>query len=378
MAEPSSNMSILIPDSQDHKPLVLQVIHCLSLQSNITIYVMSSDKVNYLRYSRYVKHFSYYPYINDENWINNIESEVEKYGIDVILPVFEIGIKKIIQNKDRFRRIDKVSILPNLSSFMTAGDKGLLYYYLENNGFSCPKSVVTKPNEFPDLKELEFPLIAKPVIGFGGGQEIRVLKNDDDVLEYSKRYKNSCNAIYQNFIKGYDLCCNVLCDKGVLKAYSIQDARVSKEGSLAPQTGFRFIEELEVIQITKKLMKSLDWSGVANIDFRYDNKDGSFKIIEINTRYWMNVEASAIAALNFPYLHCLVSLNKKHDLIEAKNIVYLNLKGLVSQIAKSPSTIFKIGFLKNNTPLFFAFKDPIPMIYRFVWRTKNKIISRIK
>jgi predicted ATP-grasp superfamily ATP-dependent carboligase len=57
-----------------------------------------------------------------------------------------------------------------------------------------------------------------------------------------------------------------------------------------------------LIEAIKKIMKSLDWSGVANIDCRYDEKEEIFKIIEINTRYWINVDASAIANVNLALL----------------------------------------------------------------------------
>lgn len=378
MNKTSSNISVLIPDCQDHKPLVLQVIHSLSLRKDVTIYGMTTVKQNYLKYSRYLKHLSYYPDTEIEGWISNINKEVEKFQIDIVLPVFEIGIRKLIENKNLLKSKNKLCILPSLHNFSIAGDKGKLYTHLSENGFPCPESVVTEANELPDLKSLNFPVIAKPVIGFGGGDEIIVLKDQEDVNKYSKSAKFKCNAIYQNFISGYDLCCNVLCNNGEVVAYSIQNASISDKDDVTPQTGFRFIQEQEVIEITKKVMQSLDWSGVANIDFRYDEVAKTFKIIEINTRYWINIDASAIANVNFPYLHCLLTLDQPKEWQEANRIAYLNLKGLVRQIRKKPSTIFKFGYLKNNTPLMFALKDPIPMVYRFVWRTKNIIVGKLK
>jgi predicted ATP-grasp superfamily ATP-dependent carboligase len=373
-----SHISVLIPDSQDHKLLVLQVVNCLSLHKNIKIYVMSSERHNYLKYSRFVKYLSYRPEKDDKNWISNINREVEKYEIDVIMPVFEFGIKRLIENKNQLKEKDKLCVLPDLSKFNTAGDKGLLYLHLKANGFPCPNSVVTKPNDLPDLKILEFPIIAKPVTGFGGGKGIKVLYNNDDVIKYSKSNTFSCNAIYQNFINGYDLCCNVLCDKGEVIAYSIQNASVIDKYDVEPQIGFHFIKDLELIEIIKKIMKSLDWSGVANIDCRYDEKEDLFKIIEINTRYWINVDASAIANVNFPYLHCLLSKNIVHEVQETNNITYFNLKGLVRQVIKKPAIAFNIGYLKNNTPLMFALKDPLPILYKFVWRTKNVLVRKIQ
>ena len=170
----------------------------------------------------------------------------------------------------------------------------------------------------------------------------------------------------------------MLCDNGELTAYSIHNSSLFHKDDVTAQKGFQFINDLELIEIISKIMKSLEWSGVANIDFRYDEKEDAFKIIEINTRYWMNVDASAVANVNFPYLHCLLTQNIKPEIQEADKITYLNLKGLVRQVLKKPTMVFKIGFLKNNTPLLFALKHPFTVVYKFAWRTKNIIVSKIK
>jgi D-aspartate ligase len=98
-----SDFSVLIPDSQDQKLLVLQVVNCLSLHKNIKIYLMSSERHNYLKYSRSIKYLSYHPEKGDKNWISNINREVEKYKIDVIMPVYEFGIKRLIENKNQLK-----------------------------------------------------------------------------------------------------------------------------------------------------------------------------------------------------------------------------------------------------------------------------------
>ena len=45
-------INVLIPDGDDHTSLVLQVLNCLSLEKEIDVFVMTSNKHNYLKYSR--------------------------------------------------------------------------------------------------------------------------------------------------------------------------------------------------------------------------------------------------------------------------------------------------------------------------------------
>lgn len=377
MNKGKSDISVLIPDGDDHKLLVLQVINCLSLIKGIKIHVMSTNRHNHLRYSRYVKYVLCYPETNDKDWINNINSAVEKFAIDVILPVFEVGTKRLIENKFHIKEKNKLCALSSLSNFEKAINKGSLYQHLKKNGFPCPKSVIVKPKELPVINDLKFPVIAKPVTGYGGGQEISILKNSIEVQDFNTSNRLSCNIIFQNFIHGYDICCNVLCINGEIKAYSMQKANIFQNGEVTPQIGFSFVKELKLLEIMTNLMKSLDWSGVANIDCRYDENDNTFKIIEINPRFWINVDASAIANVNFPYLFCLSTLNISYKIQEANTIDYLNLKGLVKSIVKNPFLIFRVTYLRKNTPLIFPLKDPIPMIYKFIWRTKNIVVKKL-
>jgi len=371
----NKKITVLIPDGES--PRLLSVINCLSLVENVEVYVMSSRRHYYMKYSRYIKSYVFYPDSNDRDWVNNINYEVEKNDIDVIMPVFEVGFNRIIKNKNKLKEKDKLCSLPTFPNFESARNKDSLYRHLKANDLPCPQSVILEPNKPIELAELTFPVVAKPVEGFGAGQGIEVLSENKDIFEYIKSNTFSCNTIFQNFIEGYDICCNVLCKNGDIIAYSIQKAHFSVKGKLTPQLSFSFVEEEALLQIIKKLMKSLNWSGVANIDCRYDIDISTFKIIEINTRFWENIEASAMAGVNFPYLYCLSTLNHNFKIQKADKITYLNLKGLIKRLKTNPFFIINTSYIWKNTPISFALRDPMPMLYKFVWRTKNILIQKI-
>jgi D-aspartate ligase len=374
-ANNNQNLSVLIPDGESH--ILIFIVNCLSLNKNVKIFVMSSEKASHMRYSRLIKKYSYYPKSSDLDWINNIDSEIKKHSINIILPIFEIGIKRIIENQKVLKNKNKLCFLPSLKDFNLARNKGLFYSHLVAHQLPCPKSIIVKPKMLPDFNNLRFPIIIKPVEGYGGGIGVEVLNSSEDVIMYYQKNFFECDTIIQSYINGFDICSNILCKNGHILAYSNQKGNLYGKGELSPQIGFDFVEDENLFKSTKKLMKSLNWSGVANIDWRYDQDDKQFKVIEINTRFWLNTEASAIAGVNFPYLYCLSSLNIKFKIQHANSMSYLNLKGLVYQIKKNPLLIFNIDYLFKNTPLSFALKDPIPMIYKYVSRTKNIIVSRL-
>jgi len=120
----------------------------------------------------------------------------------------------------------------------------------------------------------------------------------------------------------------------------------------------------------ENLMRSLEWSGVANIDLIYDTNNDVFKILEINPRFWATLDASLTAGVNFPYLYCLASLGEKIEDIKYNFLEYLSFKGLVKALRADKRLIFNFYFIFNNTQLRFVLNDHKLNIYRIYIRIK--------
>lgn len=370
----NNKISILIPDGEIH--VILYVINCFSLVKNVKVYVISSKKDDHMKYSRYIDQFIYHPKTNLDEWFNCINNAVEKYNIDLIMPIYEMAIKTIIENKNKIKALDKLCDLPSIESLNSARNKGLLYLHLKTHEIPCPHTLIIKPNTIPKVDDFNYPVVIKPVEGGGGGIGIEIAGNKPDVLNYFEIYNYSCDIIIQEFIEGYDLCFNVLCKNGALIAYSIQKGTVFRDGILTPQIGFDFIENSELIECTKKLIKSLNWSGVANIDWRYDEKNKVFKVIEINTRFWLGTDAASIAGVNFPYLYCLSSLGNEIELQKTESISYLSLEGLARRFKNNLFFIFRLSYIYNHSPIRFIIKDPLPVFYKVLFVLNKKIFRR--
>lgn len=372
------NISVLIPDGESH--LLLYVVNCLSQEKDIDIYVMSSNKHNPMRYSRYINGFSYYVQTHsDLDWIEHINTEVEKHNIDLIMPIFETRIKTLIQLQSKIKEQDKIGLLPSLTDYKTAFNKNQLTKHLEGNKLPFAKSVtVTAFQDLEKIENLDFPVIIKPIEGFGGGQGIFKFDTIRDLKKHFNKAEFKYENIIQEYIEGYDIDCSVLCRNGEILAHTIQKGNMMGANQFSPQFGLDFIYEEELYKVIKKIMKTLNWSGVAHIDMRYDNHTNQFKAIEVNTRFWVSVEASLLAGVNFPYLYCLSSLGQEFNKPEYECVKYLSLKGLIKKIKQEKLFVFNIKFMRNNTALKFIFTDPIPTAYKFIWRNKNILISRFR
>ncbi|WP_299162222.1 ATP-grasp domain-containing protein [uncultured Eudoraea sp.] len=380
MKKDEHQFSVLIPDGES-KYLML-VLNCLSLVKGIKVHVMSNDeKYAALRYSNRICSYSYYPITTDDSlWISNINKEITKYKIDVLMPIFNDGIMKLNLNKNSLSNECALVALPPLTSLNKALNKWSLAEHMKNNLINGPNSILIKPEEFNNIDKFnfQFPCLIKPTVNTGGGIGIQKINSKEELKQYINNKNPVHSILLQEYIDGFDLGCNVLCSQGRILATTIQKGNLYNNIPYSPQIGLQFIKEDKALELAKKLMKSLNWSGVANIDMIYDQERDLVQILEINPRYWLTTDASAIAGVNFPYLYCLNALGINFEVPAYSELNYLNLQGLVKSVSKDPRLLFNFKFIWNNTPFKFAIKDPIPMIYHFIWRTKNILLQKLR
>ena len=352
-------LSVLIIDAE--YGLTLDYMHCLTQVKNVKVYTICNEKNNNVKYSRYIEKFLFYPKTSsDVDVIKNINYEVKKNNIDLIVAISEYGIRFLIENKMLLNYPNKIVLLPELSYFDTANSKGLFAKHLQKFNIPAPKSILVQHFDSLDLEnfKLNFPVLAKPIEGPGGGAGIILIKNINELKINFIDKKINSTYIIQEYIEGYDLGCNVLCKEGIIIEFTIQKGYLWNNKPFSYQIGLEFIYNEQVIILVKKLVKSLKWSGVANIDLRYDIKDDMLKVIEINPRYWGTLFGSYLSGVNFPYDHYMASINRKILDSKYRQIKYLTLQGFIKTLKNNIFIIFQIAFIWHNTPFKFIFLEP--------------------
>ncbi len=340
---------------------------------------MSNKKFIPSRFSRFVKHFSYFPTSGDVNsWIGCINEEVARYDIDLIMPIYETGIRSLIANRELLAHPKKLVQLPSLSSLDMANNKALLSEHLLKHQIPGPENLIRDPKKAFGFSSSAYPIIAKPIEGSEGGEGIFVCTTAEDFKTHSDDFLEGKEYLYQKFIEGYDIDCSVLCKNGTVQAFTIQRGTLYGKKPFSPAMGLRFLFEPKLLETVEKLMKTLNWSGVAHIDLRYDIHEDDFKVIEVNTRFWTSLGSSLLAGVNFPYRYCLMCMDQPIESIDYKHIEVLNLRAVVKKIRKNVFFVAKVGFLFNNTPLKYVLKDPLPIVMKFLWRTRNKCYTFLR
>ncbi len=366
-----SKINILIPDGESH--LLMPAVNCLSQFKNAAIYILSSSKNN-MRFSKNVAKFIYYKPENDLDFIHKINTCINTYKITLVVPIFEHRIKTILQHKDLLDP-KKLCLLPSLKSYDTAICKATLAKHLTTNNINTPK---TEVGWLKNHTPATFPLLIKPITDAGGGYGIYVFNSPQEFNAFAGQAPKNIQYLFQEYIDGYDIDCSVLCKNGKVLAYTIQKGFLKGVHEFAPQIGIQFVKNKKLLRVVKETMKTLNWSGLAHLDMRYDIKKDTYSVIEINPRFWASIEGSLMAGINFAKLLCLASIGYSFKKPTYKKIPYINLKGLIKKLRTYHKSPFSFSFIWHNTPFKFYVLDPIPTLYKYFWRTKNILLQKIK
>jgi len=180
------------------------------------------------------------------------------------------------------------------------------FYNAYKNDLDVPKTVVYSCKEKTEIKnDFMYPVVLKPGNGvaynkhhFDGMSKVYKIQSRDELLVTIKKIEDSGyqdNLIIQEFIPGgdcalYDAVFYVGTDKKVqlmtFAQIGLQERTATGVGNCTvlvngfDEHGYK--EEL--IYKMKDFLEKIGYQGFAEFDLKYDSRDGTYKILEINPR----------------------------------------------------------------------------------------------
>ncbi len=388
-----SKISVLIPDGES--TLTKHVVHCLAYFENVEIHILSKDPRASIRNSRFVKSFHAYDaerigtvsfpsdnkvnaYLNEivtfhhydlakgDALVSEISDRATRVKADIIFPVDEHIVKILAARKDDLRRSALLAPLPSVETFVTAIDKWQLASNLKGSDVPHPATVrYSKGGSEEAIRQLQFPVIIKP-IDQGNALGIRTFDTPEALLTFFEDQSLQHQYIVQPLIDGYDIDCSCLCQDGKILAYTIQRGILSGKNRFAAAVGIEFLQDDRVLKVTEKLMKRLNWSGVAHMDLRYDRQADEIKVIEINARYWGSLLGSLNAGVNFPELAIRTARGESFPVPSYTHNRYFMGRSPMKKLWTSRFGPSEERVHLRDTSLFFTLRDPMPAVAEFL------------
>lgn len=237
--------------------------------------------------------------------INNYAKNSE-YKKILLVSTNETYTEYISKNKEKLNK-KFVYNLPSIEIIKTLTNKENFYKTYENSELTFPKTIYfdAKKDKIENIK-IQFPLVLKPAnvvkynhVDFVGKNKIYKIDNQSELEKTINVIKNSeydDRLIIQEFIPGDDSYLfdsvvyvdkNSKCKVISFAQIGMQERTKSMVGNAALLiNGFNTFDGNTEKQINNiiSFIEKIGYMGFAEIDMKYDYRDKTFKVLEINAR----------------------------------------------------------------------------------------------
>lgn len=251
----------------------------------------------------------------------------------VLAPCGDNYTKMLVRNQDALRGTYRFSIMsPDQFDLLSTKDR--FYDTCVKFGLKFPETCeVTYETAKGFTPPFDFPVVVKPSnsvaywnCDYPGKKKVFVVQNADElrrILEgvYSETSTYRDSMIVQDFVPGDDTAMRVMnCysnTQGKVKMMTLGDVLLEEHTPLgigsygAIMTGYNE----DINERIKGFLEEIGYVGFSNFDLKYDSRDGSFKLFEINPRQGRSSYFTTASGKNLArYLVRDVVYGEDHDI----------------------------------------------------------------
>lgn len=351
----------------------------------IPIVVIDETKYNLARHSRYCDRFF--------NFCNNQLLEkllsmpfTSTYRDWLIMPTNDHHVKLLSENKAELAKFYKVGadVWQTVRLFY---HKSLSYPIVKGLGIPLPQTIYFESYEEAEKlsADLMYPVIIKPSIMiqfyFEFRKKVIVCDTRDVLLTMLCKVLAKFEAhdvLIQEIIPGdpkNQYSVGLLSRAGdVLNKITVRRAR-QHPIDFGNATTFAHTVNVPIIEdYARQIMHNTQYNGVAEIEFKFDARDGQYKFLEVNPRTWKWHTIAKAAGCNLlrNYYNLIYGRNLTecvtndaswtHSILDIPIRAQMRLKGM-EIIAQS----------QNNAMATISLDDPVPALYELLYFPLNAI-----
>lgn len=304
------------------------------------------------------------PYSAAEQFRRQIVAHAAGAPHAVLFPMSDVTLSEVLSTRtDLGRRV--IVPFPNRETVDAVSNKITLNDIAERLNIQVPKTLL--PAEFntqealiQESTKLGFPLVVKPVRSR--------IQQGNGWLEASVRYAYDVNEL-RRLLQSEPFYTHPFCIQERIEGALIGVFILMQDGNVLAHFTHRRIREIPpsggtsvlcesiaapppALCATTKLLRELNWSGVAMAEFKWDRRDNRPKLIEINPRFWGSLQLAISSGVDFPLLLFRLAVGEPiqaptHYTIGLKSRWELgDLHHLLVRLARRPSSLH----LPSNAP----------------------------
>jgi D-aspartate ligase len=276
--------------------------------------VVVVDTVNCIaRYSRYCKGFFRCPAFDSDDLADFLIALGRNHGLTgwLLLPSNDHAVHTISRNKARLETIFKV-ITPGPDIINDIYDKARLVAKAEQAGVPVPGTVYPDTAS-PGSVSLRFPVLTRGRFGLDFYKAVGAKAFPAGDLKEFRKHLARIDATYpvgntltQELIPddgtNPTLSYAALCVDGQIKAFWMGEKLRQHPLRFGTATFAKSMYVKVCHDQSVRLLKALNYTGVCEVEYLKDPRDGEYKLIEINARTWLWVGLARACGVDFARL----------------------------------------------------------------------------
>ncbi len=354
-------------------------------RKDIPVFMLDSDH-SISKYSRFKKRFIKSPPLADkESYLRFVIELAKKEGIQgwVILPNSDEGVYVLSKYKDVLEGYYRVPT-PHWEVTQNLYIKEKTYQIAEKHGIPVPSTYYPKSLEEAVEMDIPYPVIIKPSIRDHFYKHVKIkaflIHNQNELIQTYKKVTSIIEpeeVLVQEFIPGgpknlYSFCPFFKKGKVVIGI----TARRSRQHPMDFGHATTFAELVDIPEIRKiaeKLLRLIDYYGIAEVEFMKDPLNGEYKLIEVNPRVWGWHTLAIAAGADLPYLLYLDMIGENIEVQPPlKDLKWIRLATdiptVISGIVKGKIKVMDyLSSIKGKKECaVFSLSDPLPFVAEIV------------
>lgn len=287
----------------------------------------------------------------------DIEAIVLKENIRILIPAAELTTLQCVKIKSKLKNNCDVPF-QSYDSVDRAASKYHVLKIAEELKIPIPETYFMHAiddlgNVIEFCKRIGFPVVIKAsrsrVLSDQGlvNTSARYAYNEKEIIEICQSQNNkNFPLLVQERIYGDGVGLFACYDNGADVAY-FGHRRIREK---PPSGGVSVMRESYAIDEKLKsyadaLLKELKWHGVAMVEFKKDEKNNCYKLMEINGRFWGSLQLAIDAGVDFPLI--LAKISEKSDVAPVSNYkLMVKTRWLLGDV-----DAFIVRLLKNHKKL---------------------------
>lgn len=256
-----------------------------------------------------------------EAFVSALAEVVARRQIGLLLPVTEIATTLIAENRQLLPG-GCVLPLPATGALRIANDKSKVLALAIGLGIPVPRTVtIASRAAAADPAGLSYPIVIKPArsrVPTASGWLSAGVDYATDADELRRRLEDLPAELFPVLLQERIVGPGV----GVFACYQ-EGRRIAlfshrRLREKPPSGGVSVLSEsvpldAEASRHAESLLSHLHWHGVAMVEFKRDDRDGSLRLMEINGRFWGSLQLAIDAGVDFPALLARMAMGETVD-----------------------------------------------------------------